>query len=293
MIITCPSCSVSYTVDASAFGNASRTVKCTACGWQWVQTVAAPVKPKPATAAVAAQTLPDDGVDESSPAAEEKVAWSDSSGPEPAAAATNQPSPPAAEETTAEGETPAADEPEDAVDFEIEMASEQAEAEETATDLPPEPEVPPRPPWVAGRWVLAAVGAIATVAVLLCGLLLVRGPIVEAFPQSAGFYRLLGLSVDNAGAGLDIRGVTSSREWIDGQEVLIVSGTIVNVSTTALAVPALKVALYGDGDQSLQSVVMPAAGKLLLTGEQTRFEVRLPSPPEAAQRIKITFEREN
>ncbi len=282
MIITCPRCTASYTVDASAFGNASRTVKCSACDWQWVQTVAARQSPGPPPPAAA--PLPsDDEHEEKAAAPDEKVAWADDPEPEPDV--------PSIERPSADALPPADDDGQDDVDFAAEEAPEHAETEQSAPE-PSKPEAPVRQPWVAGRGLLALVAGIATVAVLLCGLLLVRGTIVQTFPQSAGFYRLLGLSVDNAGAGLDIGEVTSSREWIDGQEMLIVSGTIANVATAAIAVPSLRVALHDGSDRALQSVLLAASGKVLLAGETTRFEVRLPSPPEAAQRIKITFEPE-
>lgn len=290
MIITCPRCAASYTVDASAFGNASRTVKCSACGWQWVQTVAARELPVSGPPPAAAFSSVDEHVEKAA-ATEEKVAWADDPEPEPDIPAVERPKADAHPQAAEGGDPPVADDGQDDVDFEIDLAPEQAEPEKTAPE-PSEPEAPIRQPWVAGRGLLALVAGIATVAVLLCGLLLARGTIVETFPQSAGFYRLLGLSVDNAGAGLDIREVTSSREWIDGQETLIVSGTIANVATAAIAVPSLRVALHDGSDRALQSVLMPASGKVLLAGETTRFEVRLPSPPEAAQRIKITFEPE-
>jgi predicted Zn finger-like uncharacterized protein len=42
MIIACPNCATSYTVDSSAFGNESRTVRCSACGHAWLQSGKAP-----------------------------------------------------------------------------------------------------------------------------------------------------------------------------------------------------------------------------------------------------------
>ena len=38
MIIACPKCATSYTVDSTAFGNQLRTVRCSACGHAWRQT---------------------------------------------------------------------------------------------------------------------------------------------------------------------------------------------------------------------------------------------------------------
>lgn len=37
MIIACPKCATSYTVDSTAFGNQLRTVRCSACGHAWRQ----------------------------------------------------------------------------------------------------------------------------------------------------------------------------------------------------------------------------------------------------------------
>lgn len=53
MRITCPSCSTSYDVDGSLFGDQDRPVRCTNCGHQWLQAriadpAAEPVPPPPA-----------------------------------------------------------------------------------------------------------------------------------------------------------------------------------------------------------------------------------------------------
>lgn len=53
MRITCPSCSTSYDVDGSLFGDQGRPVRCTNCGHQWLQAriadpAAEPVPPPPA-----------------------------------------------------------------------------------------------------------------------------------------------------------------------------------------------------------------------------------------------------
>ncbi len=48
MRITCPSCSTSYDVDGSLFGDQDRPVRCTNCGHQWIQARIADPSAEPA-----------------------------------------------------------------------------------------------------------------------------------------------------------------------------------------------------------------------------------------------------
>ncbi|MCU0838391.1 MAG: hypothetical protein MUE49_06675 [Rhodospirillales bacterium] len=170
-------------------------------------------------------------------------------------------------------------------DFEIELGSDDLPAPPVEPERAPPPSLPRAP-----RWVVALSAAAATVVVLVIVLLLSRSVILDAVPGSAGVYRMFGMTVDAVGVGLDIADVTSSREWSDEQEALIVVGHITNTTPGPLPVPPLKVALYGAADEALQSVTVPAAGKVLLAGESTVFRARIVAPQEAAQRIKITFD---
>jgi len=301
MIVACPHCSSQYDVDAALFGEAPRTVKCSDCGWEWLHLpdgVDFPPAPaawnaEPAeTSAAAHADGPDLSFGDAMAAAQLAIADAakDASGdtalPAPTDAGAFAVAPAAggsAAKGQPDGDAPAGPAADAEDDFEIELGSEETE---TVAAEPPPPAPPPRVP----RWVVGISAAAATVVVLAAGLLLGRHAILEAVPGSAGMYRMLGVAVDAIGAGLEIGDVASSREWSEGEEALIVSGQITNTTPGPMPVPPLKVALYNEADQPLQSVTIPAAGKVLMAGETTPFRARIASPQETAQRIKITFD---
>lgn len=330
MIVACPHCGSRYDVDATLFGDAPRTVKCSECGWEWLhlpgETELTPAPP----AAADDLFLPDDGnakrggagpdggdggshdrfqdspnarsgtfsfgdamavaqqaIAEQTGRDGSETALSPETGNAPAAAS---PKPGEADSGTqpgtgaAHGKTPPGM-PADADDFEIELSSDDGEMQPPS----PPPSSPPPPPRVP-RWLVAVSAAAATVVILAVLLLLGRGLVLDVAPGTAGVYRMFGLTVDALGAGLEIGDVASSREWSDGQESLIVSGQITNTTAGPKPVPPLRVGLYNEADEALQSVIVPAVGKALMAGETTTFRARIAAPQETAQRIKITFD---
>jgi predicted Zn finger-like uncharacterized protein len=295
MNVTCPRCAARYDVDATVLGTAPRTVECSACGWQWVHVPeeshsdAAEETTSPAKAhaideaaagfsevmALAREAVAVNAEQEATPPS---IPRPDGTMPraasaEVAASTTKRPSPAAVAED----------------DFEIELSSVEPETVATETNAA-EPLPPPTPPSRIPRWVVAVIAALATVAVLSAAFLAGRSLILAAMPETASLYRMFGVAVDAVGAGLEIGDVTSTREWANGEEALIVSGNITNKTAGPLPVPALKVALYGEGDEPLQSVVVAPVDKVLLAGKSTAFHARIAQPQESAQRIKIMFE---
>ncbi len=112
MIITCPTCSTSYSVDPAAIGHEGKTVRCSSCANTWLQ--------MPESAA-APQAAPE--------AAPEAVAQP----PAPPAAPASQPAPPAVPEPEPEPEPEPATAPEPEPEPEPEAAQEQpAETAEQA-----------------------------------------------------------------------------------------------------------------------------------------------------------------
>jgi predicted Zn finger-like uncharacterized protein len=291
MNVTCPRCAARYDVDATVLGSAPRTVECSACGWQWVyvpeesHTDAAEATMAPAKAhateeaaagfsevmAMAREAVAANAEQEATPPSDGTMPRGASA--EVAASTTKRPSPAAVAED----------------DFEIELSSVEPETAATETNAA-EPLPPPTPPSRIPRWVVAVIAALATVAVLSAAFLAGRSLILAAMPETASLYRMFGVAVDAVGAGLEIADVASTREWANGDEALIVSGNITNKTAGPLPVPALKVALYGEGDEPLQSVVVAPVDKVLLAGKSTAFHARIAQPQESAQRIKIMFE---
>src|SRR5436305_1658557 len=81
----------------------------------------------------------------------------------------------------------------------------------------------------------------AVLAAILLGALSWRTAVVRSFPQTASLYAAIGLPVNLR--GLFFENVKSIAEFHDGVAVLLIDGTIVNLTTRTLEVPRLRLAL--------------------------------------------------
>ncbi len=113
---------------------------------------------------------------------------------------------------------------------------------------------------------------------------------MAAFPGAAGFYAALGLAPTDAFAeGLEIRGVSSSRSWSDGEQILTVAGDLANVAEQPRSLPMVRVVLVDGSDAEVQEVVVLPPGETLPVGETIRFEARISNPSDTAERIKVSL----
>lgn len=141
-----------------------------------------------------------------------------------------------------------------------------------------------------GTIVLAA-GAVAVTLLVSVGLLAAsRGLVMAAFPGSAGFYSAVGLAPsDSFAEGLEIRGVSSTRSWADGEQILTVAGDLANVAKQPRNLPMVRVVLVDGSDAEIQEVVVLPPGENLPVGESVRFEARISNPADTAERIKVSL----
>ncbi|MDR3474867.1 MAG: DUF3426 domain-containing protein [Devosia sp.] len=131
---------------------------------------------------------------------------------------------------------------------------------------------------------MAALGAI--VGLFGVGLLL-RGPIVQQFPQLAGAYAALGLEVNVI--GLEFRDVHTLQSLQGGTEVLVVDGKIASVAAHEVKMPQVIVTLLGhNGAPVYEWSMTPKAGELE-PGETVPFETQIGKPPDGATEVKLTF----
>ena len=76
---------------------------------------------------------------------------------------------------------------------------------------------------------------------ILLGALQWRVALVRQFPQTASLFSLIGMPVNLR--GLTFQDVKSHGEFVDGAMVLVVEGTIVNLTPRALGSPAPAIGL--------------------------------------------------
>ena len=121
------------------------------------------------------------------------------------------------------------------------------------------------------------------------GLYFARGTIVSFLPAAAGVYDMIGLSGEELGEGLAIRGVKSAHEKDQGAEVLVIRGFIVNGTEEPKSVPMVRVSLYDVEDNEIQHIVVPPSQKDVDPGKRSSFEARLKQPSALARRVEVTF----
>jgi hypothetical protein len=131
---------------------------------------------------------------------------------------------------------------------------------------------------------LAAVAATILVAGLAISFM-GRDVIMAAVSDLAA---MVGLQ-EPLGAGLDIGSVTSFREEPADGDVLVVEGTVTNVSDQARPLPLVRVALFDTDDAELQHVLVVPDQEVLVPGERIAFSARMEQPAPTARRIKVSF----
>jgi predicted Zn finger-like uncharacterized protein len=136
-----------------------------------------------------------------------------------------------------------------------------------------------------------AIGWLAFLVVLIgggVGLIVGRNDVVELWPPASRLYDVVGLSVEGVGAGLKLD-VAYSAPRPDGPPVLVVEGTVINVSGKPREVPRLKAVARSAAKQDLKNWTFTPSVPVLLPGETVNFKAELPDPPRGAAELAVTF----
>jgi predicted Zn finger-like uncharacterized protein len=133
----------------------------------------------------------------------------------------------------------------------------------------------------------ARVGSLVALVTLLAGGYQGRYPLVQAFPQLAWLYALIGLDVNVV--GLEFHGVRTLQSLQQGIAVLEVDGTIASVSSHPVAVPQVVVSLLDKNGTSLYEWSMVPKAAVLAPGESVALETHLSGPPAGATQVKLVF----
>jgi predicted Zn finger-like uncharacterized protein len=140
----------------------------------------------------------------------------------------------------------------------------------------------------AWRWPLSGLQN-GILALLIVDAVLIgwRDAFVRILPQTASFYATMGLPVNLR--GLDFADISTATEQHDGVPILVVDGSIVNVSHRIVDVPRLKFAVRNAAGEEIYSwtAVPPRAN--LPPGEAVQFRSRLASPPVGGQAVLVRF----
>lgn len=138
---------------------------------------------------------------------------------------------------------------------------------------------------VAIAWGAAAAASVALVAAAW----LLRVPLVAIWPQAAAAYAAIGAPVN--AFGLDFADVKAERKVSGLTPVLVISGSVRNVSDKPRPAPIVRVGLRNDAGKEVYAWSLGLEVAELGPGENVRFGTRLESPPLAAFDLEVRFER--
>lgn len=303
MLIVCPNCATSYKVEPDSLGQEGRSVRCARCQDVWFAT--------PVSAAVSTLPGSDDwDVVDAGP----RIPSVDGAAKTSSAAVT-----PAPEEfATTDGIDVSGLSDEIATKREREEAEADAvlaslSHEERAADQPSAIDAPSIEPAQApesthseniesfaarrarrraaarqNRWLRPGVAAaLLILAAANAGVIAGRTEIVRFLPQTASLYAAVGLPVNLR--GLAFENIRMSRVEQEGVGVVVVEGSIVNVTGKPVEVPRLRLALRNDAKNEIYAWTAQPGRSILAPGDALQFRSRLASPPADARDVQVRF----
>lgn len=129
--------------------------------------------------------------------------------------------------------------------------------------------------------------ACAAMGALVLALVIWRGDMVRLLPQTAAFYKMVGLEVNLR--GLDFKDVKLSTETVDGKQVLVIEGVIVGQGKKPLDIPRLRFAVRDAQGAEIYAWNSVLEQTVLQPGERAFFRSRLASPPPEGRNIDVRF----
>ncbi len=269
MKIVCPHCTTFYAIDPASLGADGRTVRCARCKEVWVA--------RPEAAARADILAP------AAMAAGNTSAWEN----------------PARAQAVQRDETPLVESPSIASDMPssaddvmptIDIEAQTPHAAMTSDAAPPRKGWlrggSPRPPKPRRALVRLPVACFA-MAALTMALIVWRADIVRLLPQTAQFYKLVGLEVNLR--GLSFRDVKVTSETSDDKPVLVIEGTIVDTGRKPVELPRLRFIVRDAKGVEIYAWNAVLEQPVLKPGEKAWFRSRLASPPPESRSIDVRF----
>jgi hypothetical protein len=147
-----------------------------------------------------------------------------------------------------------------------------------------------RPPALfrgSGKPLISLPVACAAMAALVAALIIWRGDVVRLLPQTAAFYRLVGLEVNVR--GLTFKDVKISTETVEGKPVLVIEGVITGETRKPVELPRLRFSVRDAQGAEIYAWNAVLEQSVLKPGEKAWFKSRLASPPPEGRNIDIRF----
>ena len=280
MQIICPHCSTSYGINAASLGEAGRTVRCSRCKEVWL-------------------ARPEDAVEFANQAP--AMAGANRESAEQDAAAEWDAL--ARQEADQDSESPHVDSPSIANDWQ-DSAEGRSDTDWPSTaqnDLhgtdrawsgrfawlgplmrPMANRLPfPRKAPFSLTTACTAMGA------LVLAVLIWRTELVRLLPQTAAFYKLVGLDVNLR--GLRFKDVKITSEMVEGTPVLVIEGAITGETSKPVELPRLQFSVRDAQGAEIYAWNAVLEQSVLRPGERALFKSRLASPPPEGRNIDVRF----
>ena len=283
MHIVCPHCTTSYAINPATLGPAGRTVRCSRCKETWLARSEDAIEmatAMPAALPGQAQSAP--------PAADAAAEWEALAREEEGQDAPVVDSPSISAGWPAEGEGLQPNGDSDWPSAARLDAEDHAEAPITTHRqrlarlfrLPSLPRIPFMPS-VGLPTACAAMGA------LILALMIWRADVVRLLPQTATFYKMVGLEVNLR--GVVFKDIKVSNEIVDGKPVLVIEGTIVGETRKPVELPRLRFSVRDAQGAEIYAWNAVLEQPVLKPGERAYFKSRLASPPPEGRNIDVRF----
>jgi predicted Zn finger-like uncharacterized protein len=273
MHIVCPHCTTSYAIKLETLGPAGRTVRCSRCKEVW-------------------QARPEDAV---APVAAEPVMAEANHSPERREASV------AAEWNRVADATPVVDSPSIAGDFPGDRPGNTAAVWAAMAHDDVDNAAAPRaragwfgrsfgrsaPRRSRGKSLANLTTATAAMGALAMALFVWRADVVRLLPQTAAFYKLVGLDVNLR--GVLFKDVKVTTETVEGKPVLVIEGVIVGEARKTVDLPRLRFSVRDAQGAEIYAWNTVLEQTRLKPGDHAFFKSRLASPPAEGRSIDVRF----
>jgi predicted Zn finger-like uncharacterized protein len=275
MHIVCPHCTTSYAIDLATLGTAGRTVRCSRCKEVWL------ARPEEAIE-VAAQAPSMAAAGAQAGAADDAAAeWQALAREEDGQETPVVDSPSISGDWPADRESSEADWPSIARHDRHDTEAARPQSRSWKLSGSPARSRAHSEPFVSLPTACAAMGA------LVLALLIWRVDVVRLMPQTAAFYKLVGLDVNLR--GLLFKDVKITSETVEGKPVLVIEGVITGESRKPVELPRLRFSVRDAQGAEIYAWNTVLEQPVLKPGERAWFKSRLASPPPEGRNIDVRF----
>lgn len=276
MQIICPHCTTSYDVNPANFGDAGRKVRCARCQEVWLA--------RPEAVPAMADAEPDNRF--STPEGKAAAAFLS-----PDTDAPHVESPPISSDWPDPRESHAAN------DSNPNWAA-AVQQDEAADEEPQRPAsrfrslARPIAPFGRLKWPATFPApslntACVAMGAMVLALVVWRADVVRLMPQTATFFKMVGMGVNLR--GLSIEDVKITTEMANNKPVLLIEGNIRDIARKPVEIPRLRFIVRDEKGNDIYAWNAVLEQSSLIPGEKAWFKTRLAAPPPEGREIAVRF----